>query len=49
MEDYWLKAAPDFPVWKVGVELEKKVYQKNKYLMKVAEVDLFSERSNESL
>ncbi|XP_066480624.1 adenylate cyclase type 10 [Tiliqua scincoides] len=49
MEDLWLKAAPDFPVWKVGADLDNNVYQKNKYLMKVPELNLSLEPSNENL
>ncbi|KAH0618203.1 hypothetical protein JD844_017209 [Phrynosoma platyrhinos] len=41
MEDWWLKTAPDFPEWKVGMtELEIGDFSKNKYLLKVPELDI---------
>ncbi|XP_042318263.1 adenylate cyclase type 10 [Sceloporus undulatus] len=41
MEDWWLKTAPDFPVWKVGMTaLEMGAFSKNKYLLKVPELDI---------
>ncbi|XP_061440500.1 adenylate cyclase type 10 isoform X2 [Rhineura floridana] len=41
MEDCWLKTAPDFPMWKVGMtEQDMGTFHKNKYLLKVPELDI---------
>uniref|UniRef100_A0ABM5GDD3 Adenylate cyclase type 10 n=1 Tax=Pogona vitticeps TaxID=103695 RepID=A0ABM5GDD3_9SAUR len=41
MEDLWLKTAPDFPMWKVGMtSQEMGPFYKNKYLLKVPELDI---------
>ncbi|XP_053102677.1 adenylate cyclase type 10 isoform X2 [Hemicordylus capensis] len=50
MEDCWLNTAPDFPVWKTGLALDKTTYSKTKYLLKVPEFEsdsLFSELESE--
>ncbi|XP_033006969.1 adenylate cyclase type 10 [Lacerta agilis] len=41
MEDYWLKTAPDFPIWGVGMaEKDMGAFHKNKYLLNVPELDI---------
>ncbi|CAI5776518.1 adenylate cyclase type 10 [Podarcis lilfordi] len=41
MEDYWLKTAPDFPIWEVGMaEKDVGAFHKNKYLLNVPELDI---------
>lgn len=41
MEDYWLKTAPDFPIWEVGMgEKDMGAFHKNKYLLNVPELDI---------
>ncbi|XP_015280253.1 PREDICTED: adenylate cyclase type 10-like [Gekko japonicus] len=39
MEDWWLKSAPDFPEWKVGMsDIDLGPYKENKYLLKMPEI-----------
>ncbi|XP_054826105.1 adenylate cyclase type 10-like [Eublepharis macularius] len=41
MEDWWLKSAPNFPVWKVGMSAtDLGSFDKNKYLLKMPELDI---------
>nr|XP_060630310.1 adenylate cyclase type 10 [Anolis sagrei ordinatus] len=44
MKDWWLKTVPDFPEWKVGMTAaEMGDFYKNKYLLKVPEMDILSQ------
>ncbi|KAL8183584.1 UNVERIFIED_CONTAM: hypothetical protein K2H54_046424 [Gekko kuhli] len=39
MEDCWLKTAPDFPVWKIGMsDVDLGSYRNNKFLLKMPEM-----------
>ncbi|XP_070604681.1 adenylate cyclase type 10 [Erythrolamprus reginae] len=53
MEDFWLKAVPDFPVWNVNTTAQEMgTFHKNMYLLKVPELDIsnpFPESSIEEL
>ncbi|XP_077188740.1 adenylate cyclase type 10-like isoform X2 [Paroedura picta] len=41
MEDEWLKMAPDFPVWEVGMTNDNlKICEKYRYLLKMPELDI---------
>ncbi|XP_026537629.1 adenylate cyclase type 10 [Notechis scutatus] len=41
MEDFWLKAVPDFPVWNVNMTAQEMgAFHKNMYLLKVPELDI---------
>ncbi|KAM3841795.1 adenylate cyclase type 10 [Vipera latastei] len=41
MEDFWLKAVPDFPIWNVNMTAQEMgAFHKNMYLLKVPELDI---------
>lgn len=41
MEDEWLKMAPDFPQWRLGMSNDDlEVCEKSKYLLKMPELDI---------